>query len=694
MARTMPARADGRSGLGTRFAGLAIAFALGGAGVMPLQAQSPPPAPSTSPRPFTVDDVLAVVTVDDVQLSPDGKVVAYVATSRDLEENAQNSEIWKVASDGGAPVRLTHHPKADVSPRWSPDSTRLAFLSGRTEKDQIWTIDPRGGEPVKLTNHKERISGFAWAPDGKSIAFLAVEPRTDEAEKRIKDRWVPRVVGEDLRSTVLWRIDVESRTVRQLTTSARHVSSVDWAPDGSRLVFSAATSSDLLDADTADLFVVSRDGGEVKKIGGFSSADTQPKWSPDGKRILFSSRGDREGTAWNSQLHALDAANGSIQPLTSGFDESASGAEWAADGATVYFTAGQKTQRHVFAAPGTPLTRGRFVFGDASFDRSGRTAAFVRQAPGVPSDVYIADVKTLDAPRKLTDINPQIRDLAQGEQEVVTWTNGAGQTVEGILVKPVGYRKGTRYPLLAVIHGGPAGVDADGFIHRKSAYPVQVFAGKGYATLLVNYRGSTGYGEQWLKGNVGSLGAHEFDDIETGIDALIASGVADADRLGFMGWSYGGHMTYWAVTHSTRFKAASSGAGATNLISMYGQTDIPQFYTKTYFGKAPWDDFDFYVKHSSFFKVGAVKTPTLIQYGENDARVPVPQGFEFHRALKERGVPTQLVIYPGQGHGIVEPRFQKDLLQRNVDWFDKWLLGATGAKPSTSTAASGGKEGK
>lgn len=207
----------------------------------------------------------------------------------------------------------------------------------------------------------------------------------------------------------------------------------------------------------------------------------------------------------------------------------------------------------------------------------------------------------------------------------------------------------------------------------KSAHPVQVWAGRGYAVLMANYRGSTGYGEKWRRGNVGSLGAKEFDDINSGIDELIRRGLADPGRLGFMGWSYGGHMTYYAVTHSNRFKAASAGAGATNMISMYAQTDLPGFYSKTYFGFPPWENFDFYIEHSSFYRVKDAKTPILIQYGERDARVPLPQGLEFYRAMKELGVPCQLVIYPGQGHGITEPRYQKNLMQRNLDWFERWL---------------------
>ncbi len=638
-------------------------------------------------RAATVDDLLRIAAVSDPQLSPDGTTVAYVVTTADFDENVQNSEIWQVSTAGGPAVQLTRHVKADTSPRWSPDGTTLAFLSTRSGKAQIHLLDARGGESRALTSHKEAISSFEWAPDGSALAFTSVVPRPDDLEQRVKDRWVPRVVGEDLRPAALWTADATTGAIAQVTDGKRHVTAFDWSPDSRRLVVSSAVSPDLVQAETADLFVVSRAGGDERRIGGFASADSQPRWSPDGTKILFTSRGDREGTAWNSHVYALDVASGAVAPLVEGFDENPSRVEWGPDSRQVYFVGTRRTQRHLFDGSGRALTSGRQVVSGYSFDDAYQTVAYVREAPGEPADVFVAPASEPGEARRLTSHNPAVAELALGEQEVIRWTNSGGQEVEGILVKPVGYTPGAKVPLIVVIHGGPAGVDTDGFIGRKSAYPVQVYAGLGYASLLVNYRGSTGYGEAWRRGNVGSLGAAEHDDIESGVDALVARGFADPDRLGYSGWSYGGHMTYWAVTHTTRYKAASSGAGATNLISMYGQTDIPHFYTKTYFGKAPWDDFDFYVEHSSFFRVGQVQTPTLIQYGENDARVPVPQGLEFHRALKERGVPSQLVIYPGQAHGILEPRFQLDLLQRNLDWFTRWIpRGADGAAP-TSTAS-------
>lgn len=630
-------------------------------------------SPAQAPRVLTLDDIFLYRAPSDPQLSPDGTQVLYVASIRDLKENTQNTDIWKISVAGGAPVQLTRNPKSDQSPRWSPDGKRIAFLSDRSGKNQIYLMDAAGGEPEALTGHKDGIISFAWSPDGRRMAFTALEPRAEEEEKQINERWLPRVVDQDLRYAALWVFDLETRKPAQITQGKLHVNTFDWSPDGAFIAFSAPTTPDLEESDTADVYVVPAGGGEIRRLSSFPSGDNNPRWSPDGKRIVFASRGNARSGAVNAHLYEIAAGGGPARDLTAGFDESPAFVAWSPDNGTVYFSAAAKTYRHLFAAPGKPVTTGPQVYSAFSFDRRCRNVAFIRESGSEPPEIFFAADLAFGQARRLTDINPQLRGIALGKQEVVRWRNSSGQEIEGILIKPVGYQEGRRYPLLLVIHGGPAGVDLDNFSLVKSAYPVQVFAGRGYAVLMPNYRGSTGYGEKWRQANVGSLGANEFDDINTGIDELIRRGLADPDRLGFMGWSYGGHMTYYAVTHSNRFKAASAGAGATNMVSMYAQTDLPGFYSKTYFGFPPWENFDFYIEHSSFYRVKDARTPILIQYGERDARVPLPQGLEFYRAMKELGVPCQLVVYPGQGHGITEPRYQKDLMQRNLDWFERWI---------------------
>ena len=304
---------------------------------------------------------------------------------------------------------------------------------------------------------------------------------------------------------------------------------------------------------------------------------------------------------------------------------------------------------------------------------TGKKTAFILQTPLKPPDVYISGTAKF-SPKQLTTTNPQAADFTLGEQEVIRWESSDGLEIEGILIKPIGYEPGKRYPLLLIIHGGPAGVWSDGYNLRNSRYPTQVFTGQGYAIIMPNPRGSTGYGEKHRRGNWKDLSGKEWDDCNTGVDKVIEMGIGDSDKLGIMGWSYGGHLTFWGIAQTDRYKAGSAGAGANNLISMYSQTDLPGFYSDTYFGFPPWHNYDFYWDRSSLKYVTRVKTPLLIQVGENDARVPKTQSIEYYTALSDLEVPTQLAIYPRQGHGIREPQLVKDLLQRNVDWFKKWIL--------------------
>ncbi len=308
-----------------------------------------------------------------------------------------------------------------------------------------------------------------------------------------------------------------------------------------------------------------------------------------------------------------------------------------------------------------------------SASRDGRTVAFIAEGPAAPPEVYVSASRRW-RPRRLTAANPQVAGIALGEHRVVSWRSAADdEEIEGVLTLPVGYRDGERVPLLLVIHGGPAGVSSDRFTASRGAYPVQVFAGLGYAVLQPNYRGSTGYGERFRGLNRGDISGRDWIDIDSGVDFLVEAGIADAARLGVMGWSFGGHHTYWGITQTDRFAAASAGAGANDLVSMYSQTDIPEFY-HTYLGPRPWEDFELYEERSAYRHVGRVRTPLLIQVGERDERVPAEQSIQFYEAVKTIGAaPVKLVLYPGEPHGIRKPRHRRDLMARNVEWFTRWI---------------------
>jgi dipeptidyl aminopeptidase/acylaminoacyl peptidase len=379
----------------------------------------------------------------------------------------------------------------------------------------------------------------------------------------------------------------------------------------------------------------------------------------------------------NSHLVLYDVDAKRVRDMSAGFDNSPGAMTWSPDGKSLYFTAGDRVYSSVFrldVASGkyNQLTQREIVRG-VSFDKGGSRVAFVVDSPMSPGNVYSSDA-TFASPRKLTDANPQLSNIALGESEVVTWKGSDGQEVEGVLLKPVGYRAGQRYPLLVDIHGGPTGAHNIGFKANWGS-PGQYWAGQGWAVLYPNPRGSTGYGEKFMRGNVPDWGGGDYRDIMSGVDAMIARGVADADKLAVSGWSYGGYMTSWVVTQTNRFKAAMEGAGLTDLVSMYGTTDIPGYIASFFNGVPNKQTTEFYRQRSAITFVDNVTTPLLILHGGNDQRVPIGQPMEYFRQLKDRGKTVQLVFYPREGHGFSEYYHQIDKVRREFDWINRYTLG-------------------
>ena len=645
-------------------------------------------AQPVKPRPVTLDDVMALRNVSQAAISPDGRWVVFVVTEADLKANRFNTDLW-LASTGPdrRVIQLTRNPKRDDRPQWSPDGRWIAFLSERgKEKPQIWRISPTGGEAERLTDVKTGVSQFRWSPDGRQIAYTAREPEPEALKKR-KEKWGDfMIVDEDILRDRLYVIDVETKKVRELTPNfPMHVDAMDWSPDGKMIVFSARPTPKVPDRFKSDLYLVPADGSApplplVKRPG----PDSDPRWSPDGRWIAFVTRNGREDWVGNTYLARVSPDGKTIQLLTESFDEVIRGdAQWSPDERAIYFEAGHRMTIQAYAvdvktAVVRPITQVAGVITSFHVARDGRTAAFIRQDPRHPPDVYTGQLRrrghrwALDGVRRLTDLNPQVRDLALGTVEPFTWKAPDGLQLEGLVVRPPDFQPDRRYPLLVVIHGGPAGVFLQSFTLRRGAYPIQVFASQGYMVFMPNPRGSGNYGEKFRKMNYRDWGYGDYRDIMSGVDALIDRGWVDPDRVGVMGWSYGGYMTSWVVTQTNRFKAASVGAGVTDLFSMFGTTDIPPFML-AHFGRPPWEDAESYFKHSAMAHVAAVKTPTLIQHGDRDRRVPTFQSWEFYTALKMRGVPVRFILYKGQPHGIRVPKLVKAVMKHNLDWFHRWL---------------------
>ncbi len=644
----------------------------------------PTSAVAQEKAPMTVEDVLAITGVTDPVIGPDGHWVAFVQTRPDYEEDASNSDIYVVASAGGEAYRLTRGPKRDNSPRWAPDGSWLAFLSDRDDKVQVYGIAPTGGEAWAVTDSKTGVSTFRFSPDGSQIAFTARSEKSDEAKEREKQRGRPIVQDSSYASqfSLLWVAPLtDERKAGEVLKSSPddlHIISFVWKPDSKGLAWSARPSPILRTWRFADVFVQEEPGAEARRITTMPGAETPVAWTEE-NGLLISATGQELGT-YNRKLWAVDAAGGEPVSLTDGLDEHAGFV--AATGRNLLVEASYRTGRRLYRIPlrngrasGDPevISDDRLYYRSFTATQDGGQVAFIADGPGTPPDVY-ASRSDRFRPNRLTMANPQISGFALGEHRVVKWASAAGgEEIEGVLTLPVGYQEGETVPLFLVIHGGPAGVSSNRFTASRGAYPVQVFAGMGYAVLQPNYRGSAGYGERFRGLNRGDISGSDWIDVNSGVDHLIAEGIADANRLGVMGWSFGGHHTYWGITQTDRFAAASAGAGANDLISMYSQTDIPEFY-HTYLGPKPWEDFELYEERSAYRFVERVTTPLLIQVGERDERVPAEQSIQFYEAVKTIGkAPVKLVLYPGQPHGVRSPRLRRDLLERNVEWFTRWI---------------------
>ncbi len=689
-----------------------------------------------SGKPWTVDDILKLSDVSDVQISPDGRRAVFVVTEADDEENSFNTDLYLAAipAPGGSmadPIRLTRSPKADHQPRWSPHGGLVAFLSARevgkpetgspdskAEKvEQVWLLRADGGEPWNPGRVKGDVHDLAWSPDGKTLALLVQEPKSDERVKREKDKDDAVVVDREVRRDQVWLIDAASGAAAQVTRGEIHYTDLDWAPGGGQLALAGQPTPKVPDAFFSDIYTVdlakAREalqeevarkgrGGEKESEGKdpkegsatpseplavpgvvvtTKGADGEPRFSPDGASIVYVTQDGNEEWYTNSYVAIVPAVGGTPRVLTRSFDEEVENVQFAQDGKTIFFEGNRRLTRHLFRVPiagdeAEPLTRGDELNRAITLSRDGRVAAFVRENAKEPPEVHAGEVAgagTLASVRRVTSLNAWATEFETFVKEPYRWKGAGGMEIEGLLVKPPG-SVGRRVPVLVIVHGGPAGVFNFNYSVRRGAYPVQLFAQKGFAVFMPNPRGSGGYGEAFRKANVRDWGDKDYEDIMAGVDALVAAGIADPDRLGIMGWSYGGFMTSRVITKTHRFRAASVGAGVTNTFSFTGVADIPPFM-RSYFGAWPWEEPAVYTSHTALFHAKGVKTPTLIQHGEADARVPISQGWELYVALREQGVPVEFVTYPRQGHGIAEPKLLRDAMRRNVEWFTRWILG-------------------
>lgn len=657
---------------------------------------------AAQPRPLSFVDSLSLRSVLDPQLSPDGRQVLFVMETADWKANRRIGHVHRIGVDGTGLVQLTYGERGETSPRWSPDGTQVAFLARRDadEQTQIYLLHTAGGEARRLTTHPTAPSSISWAPDGSRLFFLASDAKT--AEQREKDRLRDDVYAfeeTNFEQRHLWSVDLAGTTTK-LTDGAFSVGQYVVSPDGSRLVMSRAPSPLLEFSHLSELWVSAGRGAEARQLtSGNRISEGGLSISPDNTRVLFRAGANEAMDGYhNGKLFIVPIGGGParlVTPADATYDVSEG--EWSRDGSTIFFVANLGVHDEIFGLDvasrrATALTTGEHSIGGFDYEPAADRFVFTLNTAVHPAEVHVAAPGS-PVPQRVTRVFDDLPTrFLLAKQERITWKGQDGRTVEGLLYYPADYQAGRRYPLIVATHGGPASADKFGF-----SPDAQVYAGKGYAVLKPNYRGSTGYGDDFLREMAKGYFKQAHLDVMTGVDAVIARGVADPARLIKMGWSAGGHMTNKLITFTDRFKAASSGAGAANWISMYAQSDNREFRTP-WFGGTPWQanaPIDLYWDHSPLKHVSQVKTPTLFLVGAEDPRVPLPQSVEMFRALRSRGVPTHLYVAPREGHGWTELRHRLFKLQVEMEWFEKWVNGASyrwetapggeaGDKPGTS----------
>jgi len=638
---------------------------------------------------WTAENIMKYGNISQTSISPDGSHVAYVVRKAVMEGNKSeyNSQIWVASADGSRDYQYTRGEKSSTSPRFSPDGERIAFLSNRTEdKNQIFIMRLHGGEAEQITSAKSGVGSFRWSPEGNRIAFTMTDPKTDEEEKREKDKSDVILVDQEFKYSHIYvvfldRKDSAGYAVKQITTGDMQVTDFDWSPDGSTIVFSHAPDPSLntLFYET-DISSVPADSGSVVSLVKRPGIDSNPRYSPDGKWIVFESSGGKIEPVGLTDIYRIPASGGDPVSLSTSPDRSAGIVDWDQSGEFIYVTEPYKTSVSLFALPVleqnkdsnlSPITSLDGTSNSFSISRTGAKIAYVYEEPETAAELYVSDLAGQNA-KKLSSINAEFPSGEPGETELIKWKSKDGLEIEGLLTYPVGYKKDTPYPVILQIHGGPAGVFTKSYTGQPSIYMIQLFAQEGYLVLRPNPRGSTGYGKDFRYANVKDWGYGDYQDLMTGLDHLIELGIADKERQYVMGWSYGGYMTSWIVTQTDRFRAASMGAGLPNLISMVTTTDINDYLVAHLGGKEYWEDYQEYEKHSAIYHIANVSTPTQILHGAQDERVPTSQGTEFYTSLKRLGVDTEMILYPRTPHGPREPKLLMDVSPRILKWFEKY----------------------
>ena len=644
-------------------------------------------------------------------ISPDGKTIVYTVGTTDWSNNNYDSELWMVR-EGQSPLQLTRTAKgSSFGARFTPDSRFVSFLADRGDKTQLYIISVYGGEALQVTRDEDGINNYEWNPDGTRIAYTKSDPDSKK-EKTVKERYGAfGIEGEEYKQTHLWLLNFHYDSIvlagqlpcypvkkdstktdslkkiegqdcvalpvgRKLTEGNFTVNGFAWRPDGKQIVFNRQSNPLILSGITADIVMVDVATKKMDTLVRNPTGDFFSRWNPEGTALVYgSSLTDSVANYYkNNRLFIYDLATRTSREIAQDIDENKFVGDWNKNGLFVF--AFEKTRQKIFSVDtkggkSKAMDLGVDLVGGISFSKNTDLVAVSGRNFADLNEIYSG---RLNQPlKKVTNSSAQITGWNTPVNEVISWKSTDGATIEGILLKPKNYDAKKKYPLLVVIHGGPTGIDLPEPTPTY-VYPIMQWVEKGALVLRVNYRGSAGYGEKFRSLNVRNLGVGDMWDVVSGVEFLKNKGMIDTARMGAMGWSQGGYISAFLTTNTNIFKAVSVGAGISNWVTYYVNTDITPF-TRQYLQATPWEDMDIYLKTSPMTNINKARTPTLIQHGEFDKRVPIPNAYELYRGLQDKGVPSKLVVYKGFGHGINKPKERLAATWHNWQWFNKYIFG-------------------
>lgn len=652
---------------------------------------------------LSIEEIISLPALSGTNISDNGKNVAFVKRTANWKDNKYRNHVWIYEKDKGPCYPLTTWGTDSTHPLWSPDSRDIAYLSpvgdGDNKKNQIFVKSKDGYSGVQITDEKEGVSKFKWEPTGIGFYYVAQSKESEAIKKRKGIYGYFHHVDKEYQNSCLFYIEIakviqkdnnehpgdsiraakdteeyENCVVHQLTDGKDfHIHEFDISNDGKKVVFMATPSPNMGDYMNGDLYILDIEAGEQQKLNIDKLLGGSVCFSPEGSKICYSAS-IREKEYYktyiqDSTLEIYDMNNGEvIQPLTD-FDSTVIPLRWTEKGILIRWQNKTNYLIGLLSENGTVemLSEDSFIM-EASITRDGNHLSYNKAMTNETFEIYLDD-------KIITDENSFFKGRQKSNREIISWQSSDGLEIEGVLSTPVEFDANKKYPLLVVIHGGPAWASFPIFSDCfNEKYPIEQFIEKGFIVLEPNHRGSSGYGNEFLKANYRKLGIANYDDVISGVDKLVDKGIADKERVGVMGWSNGGYISAFCSTFSSRFKAISVGGGITNWSTHYVNTDIP-YFIRMYLGNNPWDDPDIYAKTSPMTYIKSACTPTLIQHGEKDARVPTPNAYELYQGLKDMEVDAELIIFKGMAYSSDQPGMNAAIMKQNLMWFSHYILG-------------------